>query len=109
MNTRIKLTFALFLACCGISAGALATIIPVEEAVETVALQLRLDNDLTGTVSGRSCSGCEQQRFTVTPATQAFENNVQVDLRRALERNGKPATIIYNIRSGDAVKLIWTR
>lgn len=91
------------------TASAWATIIPVEEAVEAVALQVRLSDDLTGTVAGRSCDGCELKRFPVTAATQAFEDNVRVDLRRLRDRHGKPGTIIYNIRSGEATRILWIR
>ena len=86
-----------------------ATIIPLEEAVEAVAIQVRLSNDLTGRVSGRSCDTCEMKRFPITPETQAIENNVRVDLRRLRDWHGKPATIIYNLRSGKATRIIWFR
>ncbi len=86
-----------------------ATIIPVEEAVEAVAIQVRLNDDLTGRVSGRSCDTCELKRFPITPETQAIENNVRVDLRRLRDWHGKPATIIYNLRSGKATRILWFR
>ena len=86
-----------------------ATIIPVEEAVEAVALDVRLNNDMTGTVSGASCSQCERKRFPVTRATEAYENNQRVDLRKLRDQQGKPATIIYNIRSGEATRILWIR
>ena len=86
-----------------------ATIIPVEEAVEAVAIQVRLSDDLTGRVSGRSCETCELKRFPITPETQAIENNQRVDLRRLRDWHGKPATIIYNLRSGNATRIIWFR
>ena len=86
-----------------------ATIIPVEEAVEAVAIQVRLTDDLTGRVSGRSCDTCELKRFPITPETQAIENNVRVDLRRLRDWHGKPATIIYNLRSGKATRILWFR
>ena len=91
------------------SAPGLATIIPIEDAVETVALQVRLGSDLTGKVGGRSCTGCELKEFPVTSETQAFENNVRVDLRRLRDWYGKPATIIYNLRSGEATRILWFR
>ena len=91
------------------STAAWATIIPVEEAVEAVALQVRLDDDLTGTVAGRSCERCELKRFPVTSATEAYENNVRVDLRKLIDQHGKPGTIIYNLRSGKATRILWLR
>lgn len=103
-----KLILALMLGL-GVAASGWATIIPVEEAVEAVALDLRLNDDGTGTVSGGSCDACERKRFPVTLQTQAFENNVRVDIRRALEQRGQPATIIYNLRSGEATKIMWSR
>lgn len=107
-NVLIKTAAAAFLAMA-FSTSAWATIIPVEEAVEAVALRVRLGNDLTGTVAGRSCDSCELKEFPVTSATQAFENNERVDLRRLRDRYGKPATIIYNIRSGEATRILWIR
>ena len=92
-----------------VAAPSWATIIPVEEAVEAVALEVRLEEDLTGTIAGRSCERCELKRFPVTPATEAYENNVRVNLRSLLDRHGKPGTIIYNIRSGEATRILWIR
>lgn len=97
------------LAALAVSAPGWATIILVEDAVEAVALEVRLEDDLTGTVVGRSCENCERKRFPITPQTQALENNVRVDLRRLRDRHGKPATIIYNIRSGEATRILWFR
>jgi len=86
-----------------------ATIIPLEEAVEAVALEVRLEDNLTGTIAGRSCERCARKEFPITPATEAYENNVRVNLRRLLDRHGKPGTIIYNIRSGEATRILWIR
>ena len=105
-NALINYTLAAFVALT-VSTVSWATIIPVEEAVEAVALEVRLGNDLTGTVVGRSCDTCERKEFPVTSATQAFENDVRVDLRKLLDQHGKPATIIYNIRSGEATRILW--
>lgn len=90
-----------------VAAPAGATLIPVEEAVETVELGIRLNDDLTGTVTGKSCDECETRSFEVTAETQAIENRTRVDIRRTLDQVGKPATILYNIRSGKATKIIW--
>lgn len=101
-----SITVVLALAFAGPS---LATIIPVEDAVEAVSLRVRLSDDLTGKVGGRSCETCELKEFPITPQTRAFENNQQVDLRRLRDWYGKPATIIYNIRSGEATRILWFR
>ena len=90
-----------------VASATAAPLIAQEEAVETVALQLRLNRDLTGTVSGKSCERCALRRFPVTESTIAIENNNRVDLRRALERNGQPATIMYSLETGNATKIIW--
>ncbi len=109
MRSRIiHLALTMFLALV-VTTPAWATIIPVEEAVEAVSLVVRLDDDLTGTVAGRSCGACELKRFPVTTATEAYENNLRVDLRRLLDQHGKPATIIYNLRSGKATRILWIR
>jgi len=107
-NALIKYALATLVALT-VAAPGWATIILVEEAVEAVALEVRLDDDLTGTVAGRSCESCERKRFPITPQTQALENNVRVDLRRLRDQHGKPATIIYNIRSGEATRILWIR
>ncbi len=104
----IKYALATALALVASTAG-WATIIPVEEAVEAVALEVSLNENLTGTVGGRSCQSCDLKEFPVTGATQAYENNVRVDLRKLIDRHGKPATIIYNIRSGEATRILWIR
>ncbi len=106
MNSIHRALLALVLGFA-IAVPASATLVPVEEAVETVALDIRLNDDLTGTVSGRSCDDCRRRSFAITPETQAIENRTRVDLRRALEQRGRPATILYNIRSGKATKIIW--
>jgi hypothetical protein len=107
-NALINSTIAALLTLA-FSTSSWATIIPVEEAVEAVALQVRLNENLTGSVAGRSCDSCELKEFPVTNATQAFENNERVDLRRLRDWYGKPATIIYNIRSGEATRILWIR
>lgn len=84
-----------------------ATIIPVEGAVETVALEISLRDDRTGTVSGRSCAECERRSFAVTRATRAYRNSQPVDIRDALRQRGKPAAIIYDLESGQATKILW--
>ena len=106
-NVLLKYLAAAVFACSAATSS--ATIIPVEEAVEAVALEVRLGDDLTGSVAGRSCGTRELKSFPVTPDTQAFENNVRVDLIRLRDRAGAPATIIYDIRSGKATKVIWFR
>lgn len=107
-NALINYTLAVVFAFAA-STGSWATIIPVEDAVEAVALEVRLDENLTGTVVGRSCDSCERKEFPITAQTQAFENNIRVDLRRLRDRHGQPATIIYNIRSGEATRILWFR
>ena len=107
-HALIHYTFAAVVALVTASAS-WATIIPIEEAVESVALEVRLNENLVGTVVGRSCDTCERKEFPVTPQTQALENNIRVDLRKLRDQHGKPATIIYNIRSGEATRILWFR
>ena len=89
------------------AAPAWSTIIPVEGAVEAVALEVYLRDDLTGHVAGRSCETCERKSFPITPDTRAFVGKDEVDLRDVLDQRGKPATIIYNLESGRATKIAW--
>ncbi|MDH3451796.1 MAG: hypothetical protein OEN20_05195 [Gammaproteobacteria bacterium] len=107
-NALMKYALAALVALAA-STASWATIIPIEDAVEAVALEVRLNDNLTGSVVGRSCEGCERKEFPITPQTQALENNIRVDLRRLRDRHGKPATIIYNIRSGEATRILWFR
>jgi len=90
-----------------LAGGASAAVESLEEAVEAVALELRLNPDLTGTVGGRSCESCELKEFAVNASTRAFAGKTQVDLRKALKHNGMPATIVYDVHSGKATKIIW--
>ena len=106
-NALIKFTTAAAVALA--ASVSWATIIPIEEAVEAVALEVRLNENLTGSVIGASCDTCERKEFPITPQTQALENNIPVDIRRLRDQNGKPATIIYNIRSGEATRILWIR
>ena len=81
--------------------------IPYEEAVEAMAIDVRIANDATGTVSGRQCDDCELHRFRITSDTVFIEDAKVVGIRELRARNGQPATIIYNIETRLAAKIIW--
>ena len=65
----------------GVAGPASAAVVTLEQAVEAVALDLRLNPDSTGTVRGRSCARCALREFPVSAATKALHNNDRVDLR----------------------------
>ena len=81
--------------------------IPYEEAVEALAIDVRIANDSTGYVSGRQCDECETHRFKITPETKFIGNAQVVGIRELRARNGKPATIIYNLKTRLAAKIVW--
>lgn len=81
--------------------------IPVEEAVEALAIHVRVATDRTGRISGRQCEACELHTFPVTPRTRFSANGVPVGVDELRLHNGLPATIIYNLRSGEATRIVW--
>lgn len=97
----------LSLLLCLMSAPAQAILEPVEEGLEAMRLIVRVDAQGRGHVSGRECEDCPERRFEVTHATRYTRDGVDVGVAELRAHNGEPATIIYNLKSGLATRILW--
>ena len=67
----------------------------LHNAIESQSLRISLDSSLNGFIEGKVCDECDTIKVTITPDTRAFDNNVEVPLKRAKSRLGRYATVIY--------------
>ena len=86
--------------------GALAILEPVEESVEAVKLEVRVDSSYNGYATGAQCDSCPLQRFKITPKTVYIRNYEQVDPSQAGTFSGKPGTIVYDIKTRDVTRIL---
>jgi hypothetical protein len=84
-----------------------AELVALEEAIEAGRLTIFLDDDLNGSVIGRNCPTCPSLQITVNRATRAIEQGRDVPLQRIRERAAKGATVIYDVKTMTATKIIW--
>lgn len=76
-------------------------------AMESDALRISLNDDLTGFVEGKVCDACEVIQVKIIPSTKAFANRIEVPLERAKARIGRYATVIYDIESKNVTEIRW--
>ena len=76
-------------------------------AIESTSLRISLDNTLHGFIEGKVCDFCKEMKVTITPETKAYEKNVEVPLKRAKERLGRYATVIYEIDTKKVSAIRW--
>jgi hypothetical protein len=72
----------------------------VEEAIESSAVELVFNSE--GTVAeiiANACDGCDRQHFLPARELEMTWGKDEIDLPTARGLNGRPATVIYNIRS----------
>jgi hypothetical protein len=82
-------------------------IIETHDAIESSALRISLNADLSGFVEGKVCDLCETIRVTITPQTKAYANNVEVPLVQAKTRLGRYATVIYERDTKNVSEIRW--
>lgn len=82
-------------------------IIPTHNTIKSVSLRMNLGDDLYGIVVSKVCSFCRTIKFTVTPNTIAYNNNVKVPLEEAKSRIGRYATIIYDLKTNNVSAIRW--
>ncbi|HEB82222.1 MAG TPA: hypothetical protein ENJ11_05110 [Gammaproteobacteria bacterium] len=82
-------------------------VVLVEDAIEADSLRISLGRDLRGFVEGKVCDDCETIKVVITPKTKAYENNVEVPLKRAAGRVGQSATVYYYIDSKEVSRISW--
>jgi len=84
-------------------------LIETHNAIESASLRISMDDSLNGFVEGKVCDTCEVIKVTITPATKAFENDVEVPLKRAESRIGRFATVIYALETKQVSAIRWWR
>lgn len=82
-------------------------IIKTHNTIKSVALRMQLDENLHGFVESKHCSFCKTVRITVTPETKAYANNIKVPLKRAKNRIGRFATVIYELKTNNVSAIHW--
>jgi len=82
-------------------------LIETHNAIEAESLRLSLGSDLNGFVEGKVCDFCETIKVTITPATKAYANNVEVPLKNAESRIGRFATVIYEVDTKNVSEIRW--
>ncbi len=97
--------FILLLSGLGMNIVSAGSMVEFESGFEETSLYIRLANDLTGIIKGRECEDCEMKIVKITPNTKLEINGVMVGLIRAKSLSGKPALVIYNLRTKE-VRLI---
>ncbi len=85
----------------------LSQMIEKYNAMEAESLRISLNEKLSGFVEGKVCDACEVIRVTITPATKAFANNVEVPLKTAKSRLGRYATVLYEVKSKNVTEIRW--
>lgn len=83
------------------------TITQIEDAVETDAVDLRLDAAGNGFAVVRSCARCDPIRLAVTPATTAWENGVAVPVRQAMAAKGSNIVVFFAIDAKTVTRIVW--
>lgn len=76
-------------------------------AMEANSLRISLNEKLSGFIEGKVCDACEVTQVTITPATKAFANNVEVPLKKAESRLGRYATVIYKVETKVVAEIRW--
>jgi hypothetical protein len=79
----------------------------LEDAMEIDSLRISLNADNTGFVQGKICGECKELKVAITPNTKAFENDVEVPLKKATGRLGRSATVFINREHTKVTRIVW--
>ena len=82
-------------------------LINIQEAIEAASINPHIDGKLHGYISINTCDKCQKLKLKITPDTLAEYRGKRVHLNRVNRLAGKPATVIYDIKTKTAVKIIW--
>lgn len=82
-------------------------IVKTFNAIRSVSLNIKLNNDLSGFIVSKNCSFCKPITIVITPETKAYANNINVPLIQARSRTGRVATIIYNQETNKVNAIHW--
>ncbi len=84
-----------------------SVMVETHNAIEAKSLRISLDNSLNGFIEGKVCDSCEEIQVTITPQTKAYENRVEVPLKKAESRIGRHATVIYEVKTKQVSEIRW--
>lgn len=119
MKIKIQAFFTLLLLLVSAQANAIShsqanvlasanqTIIKTHDAIRSVSLRIRMDDDLHGIIESKTCSFCQTIKITITPETKAYANNINVPLKQAKNRIGRFATVIYELKTKNVSAIRW--
>lgn len=82
-------------------------IIKTQNAIRSVSLRIKLDDTLHGIVESKTCSFCKTIKINITPNTKAYANNINVPLKQAMNRFGRNATVIYDLKTNNISAIRW--
>ena len=82
-------------------------LINIEEAIEAASVNPHIDGKLHGYISVNPCDKCKWVKLKVTPETLAEHQGKRVHLNQVNSLGGKPATVVYDVKTRTAVKIIW--
>jgi hypothetical protein len=103
-NKILNFIFAQLLFIATANVGAVTSL---EDAMEISSLRISLNDDNSGFVQGRICDHCEELKVAITPETRAYENNVEVPLKKAAGRIGRSATVFINREHTKVTRIKW--
>ncbi|MDQ7074517.1 MAG: hypothetical protein Q9O24_05050 [Gammaproteobacteria bacterium] len=84
-----------------------ATLVPVEGAVEAMAIELLLTKEGRGQVSGRECDRCKVKSFSVNAETKMYRGERLLSVAESRRLNGRSGTILYDLKSRKATRIFW--
>jgi hypothetical protein len=106
----LKIIYIFYVAIVSVAllySSAKAEVEMIEDSFESFSLKISLSSDMTGVIKGKTCDLCEMQTLAVTPETKAYQNNVEVPISQAKKRFGKPALVLFDIKTKKVNTIIW--
>jgi len=109
MNTIIRALICSLLICLSLASHSAGILKILETAIETESITVSLDKSGRGEISVLPCSKCTVKRSKISGPEQVRVqiNGKPAAFERLFERNGQPATVIYNADTDEVVRIIW--
>ncbi len=99
--------YSLLFASLALPVSGYSELINIEDAIEAASVKVQIDQSLNGTISVSPCDKCKHVSLKINADTQAEHNGKHVHLNKIKSLNGKPATVVYDVKTRTAVKVIW--
>jgi len=107
MNSeKFGLTYLLMILFLVFSLNVSAEVSPFK-VVEIGSNQIRLSKDGTGIVKGIKCNGCDFNYVTITPASKATIQGVEVSIQEVRKLNGKVVMVSFNPETQEVQYIRW--